>query len=41
MIVSEVILEIFKKEKFTYYLRMQKDKFDQIWNKLIKSADLE
>ena len=28
-----IILEIFKMEKLTYSLRIQKDKFDQIWHK--------
>lgn len=31
-----IILEIFKMEKLTYSLRIQKDKFYQIWNKWIK-----
>lgn len=34
----DIVLEIFKMEKLTYTLNIQKDKFYDIWNKCIKYA---
>ena len=36
----EIIFEMYKMEKLTYCLRIQKVKFDQIWAKWIKFVSL-